>query len=71
MHNISMEKMLSNSDMEKVKKFPLGEFLGFIISDTKCMILDMSKAMEKCENHSTFFKIKHLKPLLLIIYHFT
>ena len=45
------------SDMEKVKKFPLAEFLGFIISATKCMILDMSKAMEKCENHSTFLEL--------------
>ena len=38
-------------DMEKVKKFTLAELLGFIISAKKCMILDMSKAMEKCEIH--------------------
>ena len=33
--------------MEKVGKFPQAEFLGFIISAKKCVILDMSKAMEK------------------------
>ena len=33
-----------NSDMEKVKKFPLAEFLGFISSAKKYVILDMSKA---------------------------
>ena len=33
-------------DMEKVKKFPLAEFLGLMISAKKCVILDMSKAME-------------------------
>ena len=32
------------ADMEKVKKFPLSEFLGFIISAKKCAILDMSKS---------------------------
>ena len=36
--------------MEKVKKFPLAEFLGFLISAKKFVILDMSKAMEKCQN---------------------
>ena len=30
--------------MEKVKKFPLAEFLGFISSAKKYVILDMSKA---------------------------
>ena len=39
-----------NADMEKVKKFPLAEFLG-------CVILDMSKAIEKCENCSIFSKL--------------
>ena len=34
--------------MEKVKKFPLAEFLGFIISAKKCVIHNMSKTMEKC-----------------------
>ena len=28
-----------NADMQKVKKFPLTEFLGFIISAKKCVIL--------------------------------
>ena len=37
--------------MKKVKKFPLAEFLGFIISARKCVILDMFKAIEKCKNH--------------------
>ena len=43
--------------MEKVKKFPLAEFLGSIISAKKCVILDMSKAMEKCKNRSIFSKL--------------
>ena len=47
----------SVTDMKKVKKFPLAEFLGFIISAKKCVILDMSKAMEKCENCSIFSKL--------------
>ena len=42
---------------KKVKKFPQAEFLGFIISTKKCVILDMSKAMEKCENCSIFSKL--------------
>ena len=46
-----------NSDIEKVKKFLLVEFLGFIISAKKCVILDMSKAMGKCENQSIFSKL--------------
>ena len=33
--------------MKKLKKFPLAEFLWFIISAKNCVILDMSKAMEK------------------------
>ena len=37
------------SDMEKVKKFLQAEFLGFIISAKKRVILNMSKAMEKCK----------------------
>ena len=45
------------SDMKKVKKFPLAEFLGFIISAKKSVILDMSKAIEKCENYSIFSKL--------------
>ena len=43
--------------MEKVKKFPLAEFLGFMISAKKGAILDISKAMEKCENRSIFSKL--------------
>ena len=43
--------------MKKVKKFPLAEFLGFIISAKKCVILDMSKAIKKCENCSIFSKL--------------
>ena len=47
--------ILKQTDMKKVEKFPLAEFLGFIISAKKCVILDMSnKAMEKCENCSIF-----------------
>ena len=38
--------------MEKVKKFLLAEFLGFIISAKKCVIRDMSKAMEKYKNYT-------------------
>ena len=37
-------------DMKKVKKFPLAEFLEFIISAKKCVILDISNAMKKGEN---------------------
>ena len=50
-------KRIYRPDMKKVKKFPLAEFLGFIISAKKCVILDMSKAMEKCENCSIFSKL--------------
>ena len=46
-----------DSDMEKVKKFPLAEFLGFLISAKMCVILNMSKAMEKCENCSIFSEL--------------
>ena len=35
--------------MEKVNKFPLAEFLGFIISAKKRVILDMNQAMDKCK----------------------
>ena len=52
------------SDMEKVKKFPLADFLRFIISAKKCVILDMSKAMEKCKNRSIFSKL-HNKDLFI------
>ena len=41
-----MPQTAAETDMEKVKKFPLAEFLGFIISAKKCVILDMSKAIE-------------------------
>ena len=43
--------------MEKVEKFPLAEFLGIMIPAKKCVILDMSKAMEKCKNQSIFSKL--------------
>ena len=43
--------------MEKVKKFPRAEFLGFIVSAKKCVILNTSEAMEKCKNHSIFLKL--------------
>ena len=49
-----MTQTAAETDMEKVKKFPLAEFLGFIISAKKCVILDMYKAMEKYENCSIF-----------------
>ena len=49
-------------DMEKVKKFPLAEFLGLMISAKKCVILDMSKAMEKCENLIILSKL-HIRNL--------
>ena len=58
---ISHRKTLK-SDMEKVKKCTLGEFLGFIISTKKNVILDMSKAMEKCKNCSIFLKL-HIRNL--------
>ena len=52
------QKVLSPvTDMKKVKKFPLAEFLGFIISAKKCVILDMSKAIKKCKNCSIFSKL--------------
>ena len=43
--------------MEKVKKFPLAEFLGFMIFAKKCTILNMSKAMEKCKNRNISSKL--------------
>ena len=46
-----------HSDTEKVKKNLLAEILGFIILAKKCEILNRSKAMEKCENHSIFSKL--------------
>ena len=49
--------LIINPNMEKVKKLPLAEFLGLMISAKKCVILDMSKAMEKCENRSIFSKV--------------
>ena len=45
------------TDMEKVKKFTLADFLGLIISAKRCVILDMSKAMEKCKIRSIFSKL--------------
>ena len=54
--------MRSASDMEKVKKFLLAEFLGLIISAKKYVILGMSKAMEKCKNHNIFSKL-HIRNL--------
>ena len=53
---ISHRKTLK-SDMEKVKKCTQAEFLGFIISTKKCVIFNMSKAMEKCKNCSIFSKL--------------
>ena len=43
------ENSCISTDTKKVKKFPLAEFLGFIISAKKCVILDMSKAMESAK----------------------
>ena len=37
----------------KVKKFPIAEFLGFVISVKKCLI-DLSNSMEKHKNHNIF-----------------
>ena len=39
--------MLPMSDMEKVKKFLIAEFLGFIISAKKCVILDFSTCLKQ------------------------
>ena len=50
------------TDMKKVEKFSLAEFLGFIISAKGFVILDMSKAMENCKNHSIFSKL-HIRTL--------
>ena len=47
--HILQGQMLPMSDMEKVQKFLIAEFLGFIISAKKCVILNMSRAMEKCK----------------------
>ena len=53
-----MFKIIIIADMKKVKKFPLAEFLGFIISTKKYVILDMSKAMEKCKNCRICLKLQ-------------
>ena len=53
------------ADMKKIKKFPLAEFLGFIISAKKCAILGMSEAMEKCKNRSIFSKL-HIRNLFYV-----
>ena len=49
---------MKRTDMEKVKKFPLAEFLGFINSAKKCKILNKSKAMEKWKNRIIFSKLQ-------------
>ena len=69
-HPVLLNNFTYFPDMEKVKKFPLAEFLWFIIYAKKCVILDMSKAVENCTLHiRNFFywslNIQHIRRKLV------
>ena len=58
------------SDIEKLKGFHEQNFRSCNFCQ-KRVILDMSKAMEKCGNRSKFSKLHHRNLFLLIIEHST